>query len=365
MRGHRSLAPSLVLVALTVALAFAAPIHAQIGGVDMVDLGGGVWAAIRANPVDEPAVGNSLIIINEQDVVVVDAALTPSSAAAILREVRGRTANPVRYLVITHWHDDHVLGAQTYLEAFPDLEIIAHPTTRTAIAEGVIPSLHANMTAYPEALEETEAQLRSGVGADGSPLTADQRASQERFARILRDFIPEMQGMRVALPTMLVDDELVLHRGDRQIRIRWLGRGNTAGDLVVHLPVEGIVATGDLVVAPTPFALGSFIGDWIGTIAAVRALGADVLVPGHGPVMRDTAYLDTVTELLESVHRQVADAVARGLTLEETREAVDLEPFRARLAGDDRLRNASFRSYFVVPAVERAWREARGELGRS
>lgn len=362
MRATRMLAVTCALSALA---SFAAPAHGQIGGVDMHDLGGGVWAAIRANPVDEPAVGNSLIVINDEDVVVVDAALTPSSAAAILREVRERTSNPVRYLVITHWHDDHVLGAQTYLEAFPDLEIIAHPTTRTALIEGVIPALETNLTAYPEALEQTEEQLRTGVGADGTPLTEAQREAQERFARILRDFIPEMRRMRVLLPTMLVDDELVLQRGEREIRVRWMGRGNTAGDLIVHLPAEGIVATGDLVVAPTPFALGSYIGDWIGTLGAVRALGAGVLVPGHGPVMRDPSYLDTVVELLETVQAQVADAVARGLTLEETRQAVDLESFRARLAGDDRLRNASFRSYFVVPAVERAWREARGELGGS
>jgi cyclase len=362
MHRPRLLAATLALVALAL---LAAPAHAQIGGVDMFDLGGGVWAAIRANPVDEPAVGNSLIIINEEDVVVVDAALTPSSAAAILREIRKRTSNPVRYLVMTHWHDDHVLGAQTYLEAFPGLEIIAHSATRAALVEGVMPDLETNLTAYPEALEQTEAQLRSGVGADGTPLTDAQRASQERFARILRDYIPEMRNTRVVLPTVLVDDALVLHRGQREIRIRWMGRGNTAGDLIVHLPAERIVATGDLVVAPTPFALGSFIGDWIGTLGAVRALGAEVLVPGHGPVMRDTSYADTVVQLLESVRAQVADAVARGLTLEETRRAVDLETFRARLAGDDRLRNASFRSYFVAPAVERAWREARGELGGS
>jgi glyoxylase-like metal-dependent hydrolase (beta-lactamase superfamily II) len=164
-------------------------------------------------------------------------------------------------------------------------------------------------------------------------------------------------------PTLTVRDALVLRRGERTIEIRHLGRANTRGDLVVHLPRERVVITGDVLVAPVPFSFGSFLGDWVGTLAAVRALPADVIVPGHGMPQRDRAYLDRVSRLLEATLARVRAAVAEGKDLDATRAAVKLDDLKREFAGDDWRRQRAFDAFFVAPAVERAWREARGELG--
>jgi len=133
-----------------------------------------------------------------------------------------------------------------------------------------------------------------------------------RTMGIYRAFLAEMPRIRIVPPSVLVEDGLAIRRGEREIRVRFLSRGNTAGDLVVHLPAVGVVATGDLLVHPIPFSFGSYLGEWIETLDRVKALGATVMMPGHGELQRDTRYLSSVQELLGAVRAQMRDAVAKG-----------------------------------------------------
>ena len=108
------------------------------------------------------------------------------------------------------------------------------------------------------------------------------------------------------------------------MQILHLGRGNTGGDTVVYVPDAQVVAAGDMVVYPAPYAFGSRLGEWVETLRKLQALGATRLVPGHGPVLRDGAYVSAVIDLLEETRRQVQAAVKDGLSLDDTRKRVDL-----------------------------------------
>jgi glyoxylase-like metal-dependent hydrolase (beta-lactamase superfamily II) len=171
-----------------------------------------------------------------------------------------------------------------------------------------------------------------------------------------------LKEVRPVLPTLLVADSLILRRGERTIAIRYLGRGNTRGDLTVWLPREQVLVTGDLLVNPVPYSFGSHLGEWVATLGKLRALPARVIVPGHGTIQRDWSYFDQFVELLNATRRQAADAVRQGLDLEATRKAVDLAALRERFVQGDVRRGRAFDAFFTAPAVERAWLEARGEL---
>lgn len=329
---------------------------------DVQQLGQGVYAFVRRDPVDDAANSNVLVIISDVDVIVVDGNLALSSAAGTIAAIRRLTPLPVRYVINTHWHDDHVLGNSQYAEVFPGVEFIAHPYTRQRIFDTVAPSLEGYKTAYPEELRRLETRIAKGTRSDGKPFTDEDRASLERVSALFRAMVSELPGMQITPPTLLAEHTMTMWRGTREIRLMFLGRGNTAGDLIVHLPTEGIVATGDLVVQPIPYGFGVYPGEWIDTLDRLKALGARVLMPGHGELQRDTQYVTTVQELLGVLRRQMREAVARGLTLEQARAALDLESFRARFAGRDSRRRAQFAELFVSPASERAYLEARGEL---
>ena len=75
---------------------------------------------------------------------------------------------------------------------------------------------------------------------------------------------------------------MTLHRGGREIRILFLGRGHTAGDVVVYLPKERIVATGDLLVNGTSYMGDAFVTEWIQTIETLKQLDFETVLPGHG-----------------------------------------------------------------------------------
>ena len=101
-----------------------------LAAYEVVRLADGVHGFVWKNPFADPIQGNALFIINDRDVVVVDTGLLPSTARVMAAELRKLTAKPVRYVINTHWHDDHHTGNGVYRELWPEVEFIGHRDTR-------------------------------------------------------------------------------------------------------------------------------------------------------------------------------------------------------------------------------------------
>jgi cyclase len=322
----------------------------------------GVFAFVFNNPLGPAVDGTSLVVINDNDVLVVDAQNTLHSARNIIGEIRKLTPKPVRYVVTTHWHGDHHTGNQLYEEQFPGVEFIAHANTRLDIASQHIPGMERFKSAVPNYVSQFDGQLKSGKRADGQPLTAADTAYLTGSITLVKWLGEDAKQQRAVMPTLTIDRDLVLYRGSRRIEIKYFGRANTRGDLVVYLPNERIVATGDILVNPVPYSFGSFLGDWMETLRQISALPVDVIVPGHGAIQRDRNYLNQVLALMETTLAQAKDAVAKGLDLEATRKAVNLDAHRVKFTQGDPGRERAFVQYWVAPAVQRAFLEAKGEI---
>jgi glyoxylase-like metal-dependent hydrolase (beta-lactamase superfamily II) len=336
-------------------------------GFTRTELAPGVFAFVFDNPLGDAAGvdGTSVVIVNDDDVVVVDAQWTPATSRRVIAEIRRITSRPVRYVVNTHWHGDHWFGNQAYRDTFPGVEFVAHLNTLRDLEEQELSGFEKFRDAgLPAAIADREQRYARGVRSDGRPYTSADSAMVRRQIAALKWAVPAVREIVPVTPTLTITDSLVLHRGERTIVIRYLGRGNTRGDLAVWLPRERVLVTGDLLVNPAPYSFGSYLGEWIGSLRALRALPAGVIVPGHGAIQRDWAYLDLVVELLESTLAQAKAAVAKGLDLEATRKAVDLAALRERFTRGDVAIGRSFDAFFIAPAVERAWLEARGELDK-
>jgi cyclase len=315
----------------------------------------GVHVLLHADATDDWPQGNTVVLTSkEHPAFVVDSAYLPSTAAADIAAVKRLSARGVRYLLNTHWHYDHNLGNATYLAAFPSLDIVAHEETRRL--------MDANAAGYPARRREAGTKELQALRAELAR-TAD-AALRDTLRRKLAERereLTELARVHYAAPTLTFGSTLTLHQGEREVRVLHLGRGNTPGDAVVFLPRERIVVAGDLVVHPVPFAFNSFPTEWIHTLRALDALPFDVLVPGHGTLLRDRVYLRQLIALLESVVAQARNAAARNLTLEQTREAMDLKAVRDPLTRGDAKLEALFQDVFETPVVERAWREAKGQ----
>ena len=332
-----------------------------IAPYDIVKLADGVYGFVWRDASQDPIQGNALFIINDRDVVVVDTGLLPSTARVMAAELRTLTPKPVRYVVNTHWHDDHHGGNAVYRELWPDVQIVGHRETRADIIEKTYRARPKSLLDMLAAADQYEHWAATGKDDQGKPLEERRRRRAGEIAALSRAILPELTTIVDMPPDVTFDDRLVLYRGERTIEIRWLGLGNTRGDTVVVLPRERIAASGDLLVHPIPFMFGSYHEAWVKTLDAVDTLPVDVLFPGHGPVLRDRTYLRQVRGLLQALVDRVKTAVAAGATLEETQQQVTLQDWKAAFAGDDTGKQRAFEVFVLQPAVERMWRQARGE----
>jgi glyoxylase-like metal-dependent hydrolase (beta-lactamase superfamily II) len=327
---------------------------------DVVRLADGVYGVVwKTRPVSpEP---NILFAINDDDVLVVDSGLLPSSARTVIREIRKLTPKPVRYLVNTHWHDDHVNANFVYRKEWPGVQIISHPNTRIDAHARAFGGKEESLAKNRAGLEKYEGILRAGKKSDNTPLDGPTRARVEEVVAFFRRYVEEIPSVEEVLPNITVDQSLVLHCGSRVIEVHYLGRGNTRGDVVVWLPNEKILVTGDLVVSPTPFGFGSYYAEWIGTLDKLMQFDATTLFLAHGDVQHDFGYVRQEQGLLRALVDRVGAEVAKGSSLDDVKKAVTLDDWKKTLAGNDPMIQLGFDQFFVAPAVERAYDQAKGD----
>ena len=121
-----------------------------------------------------------------------------------------------------------------------------------------------------------------------------------------------------------------LFRGDREIQIRYLGRGHTAGDVVVYLPKEKAVITGDLLTSGTSNMSDSYPAEWATTLEALKTLDFDTVIPGHGEAFTDKAKIDYFAAYLRDVWTAVSELKKQGVPAEEAAKRADLSKHTER-----------------------------------
>jgi glyoxylase-like metal-dependent hydrolase (beta-lactamase superfamily II) len=303
--------------------------------------------------------GNCIAVIGDDGVLVVDSTSFPSHARKIIAEIKQRTNQPVRFVVHTHWHPDHLMGDGEFQTAFPGVAFVSTAYTRNAIAELAPKYIQGNAqqgAAYAAMLRK---QIQDGKDETGKVLTDSDKKFLSEYANSIDFAVPEYRQYKTVLPNVVFDDAMTIHLGKREVQILFLGRGNTSGDAVIFVPDALVVMTGDLLVAPTPYSYGSFLTEWVRTLHKVKTLGATAIVPGHGAVEHDNTYLDLVSAALQSVISQVQAAVAQHLSLEDTSKQVNLSAFQQKFCGGDHDRQVAFRVGSLDEAIERAYREAK------
>ena len=263
------------------------------------------------------AVGaNAAIIINDDDVLIVDSHVSPAAAQALLDELAAVTDKPVRYVVNTHYHFDHAHGNQIYP---PDVEVIGHELTREMLASGASKGRAFELFIGP--LPQAIADLRRQVAA--APDDSTRRALEERLAYQER-YLASQEGIVPTPPNTTLSERMTLFRGDREIRLLFFGPGHTGGDVVVHLPGDRVLITGDLLPAALPYMGDGFVVDWVETLEHLKGLDFAVVLPGHGLPFRERERIDWLQEYMGDLWTRASDARARGLTSEEAAARIDM-----------------------------------------
>lgn len=329
-------------------------------GFDVEEVAPGVYAVIRREPAGLWFEANNAFVVGEDGVLVVDANFSVAATREVIAAIRRVTDRPVRWVVNTHWHDDHITGNQAYADAFPGVEFIGHVTARADMDSVGARNREQARAGAPGLAAQLRKLVESGRDFEGGTLDEEERAGYGTTIALAERYAAEAATHRILPPTRTVDERLTLRLGGRTVEVLHLGGGHTRADLVVHLPREGVVVSGDLVAWPVPLVGStSYPAAYAGALERLLALRPRIIVPGHGPVMRDDGYVRLLSRMLASLVEQTRAAVARGETLEEARKSVDLEPFRREIAGASAFRSFVFQSYVTGPGVAAAYREAK------
>ena len=305
---------------------------------------------------------NIVAIVGEDAVAVIDSGHHPRLTRRIIGEIRALTRRPVRYLVNTHWHNDHVSGNAFFAEAFPGITIVAHAFTSAVMDKDVRAFQGPNCVPFLRAQSQPlRDALASGKGRDGQALPEARRKRMEAFVAEADAAIEDCGEFRYRGVDLTFEDRITLRLGKRDVELMHWGRGNTGGDIVAWVPDARVLAAGDLVVHPFPFATQSYISEWAAVLKKLEAMPFDAMVPGHGPVMRDRRYVAAIREVMESIMAQARAAYRPGMSAAELRKHVDLKAFREAIAGDDPVIGANFDYMVGDLAVGRAWQELAGK----
>ncbi len=348
-----------------IVLIIALALSPQAGGgpydLEFVEVRDGIWMAYRPDPYRPPVHGNVTIIVNDEDVVVVDAGSSPRAARRVIAKIRELTDQPVSTLINTQGHEDHVLGNQVFVEVYPDMEIVARPGTRDYLESGPLRSrvraLARNMRDQQEAGEREAARVRRR-GLNGDALVAEHL--MHYYQQDIYAVRNEYRGVRITPPTRIFEGRMVLERGDRTIELLDLGYGKAGSDVVVYLPHERLVIAGDIVTHPIPYGFARLQTEWLATLRRLVELDFDDLIPGHGEELLDKQYVEQIIDLVEFEIRSVSTSVRAGRDAASTAWDVTFRDWAERFVGNDPIGLYYFNEWFIKPAVERAHAELAG-----
>ncbi|MCC7459090.1 MAG: MBL fold metallo-hydrolase [Nitrospira sp.] len=266
------LAPALMWVAL---MSFAC-CTAAAAGVQPQRVAGNAWfvqgEAALGSPANRNFISNAGFVVTSAGVVAIDALGSPALAHDLLAAIRGITDQPLRYVVVTHYHADHIYGLQVFKQA------------------------GATIIAHRKGLEY--------LNSDG----ARQRLEVSRS-----DIAPWIDGStRLVAADRWLDGDTVLELGDERIAIRHVGPAHTPEDLVVHAERANVLYAGDLVFrGRVPFVGQADSRRWIAALSGLIALRPAAIVPGHGALSSDPqADLQLTREYLQYLRATMGEAAA-------------------------------------------------------
>jgi cyclase len=267
---------------------------------------------------------NSPIIVSGDEALVIDSETSPAAGRALVADVKAVTDKPVRVVVDSHYHYDHAFGNQVFGR---DVQIIGHDNTWRRLSTNET----LEQFTFKRSLERVPPAVEAFKKEIAQTTDAQQKASLERQIANNLAYLEQIKEVNVTPPNLTFDRTMTLHRG-REIRLLYLGRGHTDTDVVVYLPKERIVCTGDLMESIPSYMGDSYPEEWIATLERLKAIDFDTVMPGHGVVFKGKTKITAFQDYLRDAMTQVTALRKQGLSADEAAAKVDLTKYRGEFA---------------------------------
>ncbi len=253
---------------------------------------------------------NAGFVVTNAGVVVFDALGTPALGRQLRRLIVQTTSQPIRRVIVSHYHSDHFYGLQAF--EGPGVEILAHDLVRDYLAT------HAGAAR----LEERRHSLAPWVNDE----------------------------TRIVAPTRYIGDDTRFAMGGLHFRIVHVGPAHTPEDLMMMVEEDRVLYAGDLVFAGrVPFAADGDVGSWIRSLDRVVQLKPRIVVSGHGRHSTDAVGdLTQTRDYLEFLYRQMHQAFDDGIDFDAAYARVDWSGFAKLPAFEAANRRNAYQAYLNV-----------------
>lgn len=297
---------SLAFLVAASLLFIAAPVPAQDLGAHFKKIKDGIY--VYAAVLNE---ANSTIILTQEGVVLIDTGQSPRDSHAVAAAVKKLTSQPVRFVIHTEPHPDHIMGDFVFS---PPALVIAH--------DGATASIKKSESFGPARIERDMAK------------SAEMRAA-------FKDF-------RLVLPHIEYRDKMTLNVGERTFELYYLKNVHSEADTAIWLPKERVLFTAASVGVKRfgnhrPFVS---IPDTLSAIAMMKGLNPEVVIPGHGDP-GSVKILDDMEKYYQRLMEGVATMVKAGKSLEEIKKELKI-PGTEDWQGKDRFPNNIEAAYRAV-----------------
>lgn len=285
---------------------------------NLVKMADGVYACIHK--VGGKAICNAGIIDIGDGTIIFDTFLSPDAASEIPVLVKKLNLPPIKYVVNSHWHNDHIRGNQIFPK---EVDIVSTKKTAELIRINEPKEIAAEKKYAPVQLAYQDSLLNNYKG-DHSNRTYQTILMRHGYYRAL---VESNEILETRIPNVFVDREKILKGNKRNVHLYCYGSGHTESDLILYLPEDKIVFTADLVfIGMHPYVADGYIEDWRHYLTAIEGLTIEKLVPGHGNI-GNAKDLQIMKEYLNMIEKQTQKMIDEGSPI-TTADSIEIpEPF--------------------------------------
>jgi glyoxylase-like metal-dependent hydrolase (beta-lactamase superfamily II) len=236
-------------------------------------VGPGLYAAIH-----RPGgwgIGNAGIVDLGDATLVFDTGMTAAAGLELRQAAERLTGKPVSLVINSHYHNDHVWGNQAFA---PNAAILASAETRQLL----LTAGQEEVDHYQATSGGTLETLQDAYAAESDP---EQRQAMAFAVSYYEALVASLPALEVRLPGVAFSERLDIHGTANSVRLLTFRNGHTGSDTILHAPAAGVVFAADLLFVDChPYLADGDPHNLLTILDDLATLGADVLVPGHGPV---------------------------------------------------------------------------------
>ena len=261
---------------------------------------------------NEGFISNAAVVITDEGVVIFDTLGTPSLAQKLLQLIREKTDQPIKYVILSHYHADHIYGLQVF--------------------------------------EDEAAQIIAPTGAE-IYLNSENATSRLEERRVsLYPWVDE--STRLVEPDEYIDTSKEILLGGLKLTLSYLGAAHSDGDISLYVEPDRVLFSGDVIFeGRVPFVGDADTRHWLETLEKMELAELAALVPGHGPAAtRPQEAIKSTRNYLAYLREQLAQAVEEFTPFDEAYAAIDWSAFAAMPAFDEAHRRNAYQVYLSLEA---------------